>query len=368
VEEWQMDGDFLRQWNKSITTAVVSGGNRYRFESHDQDSWWTLVSDGKQEWMYNGDSREYTQQPVPTSGPTHFKTAQYRLAFWMNQAQDLIKKFDRWPYQEGSPVFLPDEIVDWNGKKVACMVIEYRRTITVHSPADISYRSRYWIAKDAGVFLKSEEHEEGALISTQPYAHYVSDRRTVYLVTDLDPAGEPESLFQFPAPSTATLVNEFQDPVKAMDHGPELAGKPAPKIEFSSEDGKAVSLQSFLGKPVLIDFWATWCGPCVESIPVLEKIYRQASGMGLVMLSVDEGDQPKIAADYFADHREHWPNFHSTEAIRNAFPHRGIPFLVLLDASGKIVFAKSGFEEAELRAAIAKLGPEFAAVASAGKE
>ncbi len=362
-----MDGEFVRQWNKSITSAVVSSGNRYRFESHDQGSWWTLVSDGKEEWMYNGDSGEYTQQPVSASGPTHFKTSQYRLAFQMNQAQELIKTFDRLPYQDGSPVFLPDEILDWNGKKVACLVIEYRRTITVHLPADMSYRSRYWIGKDAGVFLKSEEHEEGALIPTQPHARYVSDRRTVYPVTDLDPAGEPETLFHFPAPSTATLVNEFQDPLKAMDRGPELAGKPAPKIEFPAEDGKTVSLQSFQGRPVLIDFWATWCGPCMESIPVLEKIYRQASGKGLVMLSVDEDDQPKIAADYFADHKEHWPNFHSTEAIRNAFPHRGIPFLVLLDASGKIVFAKSGFEESELREAIAKLGPEFASVSETPK-
>jgi peroxiredoxin len=68
-------------------------------------------------------------------------------------------------------------------------------------------------------------------------------------------------------------------------------GDRAPEFSIPSLDGKPVSLSSFRGKAVMVHFWATWCPPCVEELPTLERLYRGNFGRDLEILavSVDEG-------------------------------------------------------------------------------
>lgn len=68
-------------------------------------------------------------------------------------------------------------------------------------------------------------------------------------------------------------------------------GDQAPEFRLSALDGKAVSLSSYRGKVVMVHFWATWCPPCVEELPTLERLYRSYFGKDLEILavSVDEG-------------------------------------------------------------------------------
>jgi peroxiredoxin len=68
-------------------------------------------------------------------------------------------------------------------------------------------------------------------------------------------------------------------------------GDQAPEFRLSALDGKSVSLSSHRGKVVMVHFWATWCPPCVEELPTLERLYRAYYGKDLEILavSVDEG-------------------------------------------------------------------------------
>jgi len=68
-------------------------------------------------------------------------------------------------------------------------------------------------------------------------------------------------------------------------------GDRAPEFRLSSLDGRAVDLSSHRGKVVMVHFWATWCPPCVEELPTLERLYRSSFGKDLEILavSVDEG-------------------------------------------------------------------------------
>lgn len=68
-------------------------------------------------------------------------------------------------------------------------------------------------------------------------------------------------------------------------------GDRAPDFQLATLDGSAVSLSSFRGKVVMVHFWATWCPPCVEELPTLERLNRSFSGRDLAILavSVDEG-------------------------------------------------------------------------------
>jgi thiol-disulfide isomerase/thioredoxin len=180
----------------------------------------------------------------------------------------------------------------------------------------------------------------------------------LYQVAELDPSNFPQNTFRFaPAPS-AILVKEF-----GGKHAQELAkfvGKSVPLLTFKPSGGKEVTLESFAGKPVLLDFWATWCVPCRESLPALEKLYQENRPKGLVILSLDEDDDnPQKAADFWALRKEPWPNFHATKEILGKFPIHGIPYFVLLDSSGKVIFSHAGLDENSLRTAITALTSSF---------
>ena len=71
--------------------------------------------------------------------------------------------------------------------------------------------------------------------------------------------------------------------------GPEV-GDSAPDFQLTSLDGQAVSLSDFKGSPVLVNFWATWCGPCQMETPYLQEIYDEWQAMGLVLLTVNIGE------------------------------------------------------------------------------
>ncbi len=85
-------------------------------------------------------------------------------------------------------------------------------------------------------------------------------------------------------------------PAKAGDmgmpdaEGGSLKGKPAPAFTLVSTDGKKVSLGDFKGHPVIVNFWATWCGPCRLEMPWFEEFSKRYQGQGLVVLGLDQDD------------------------------------------------------------------------------
>jgi thiol-disulfide isomerase/thioredoxin len=69
-----------------------------------------------------------------------------------------------------------------------------------------------------------------------------------------------------------------------------LRGKPAPDFSLSDTTGKKVSLAGLKGHAVVVNFWATWCGPCKQEMPWLEELSKKYAGQGLVVLGLDQDD------------------------------------------------------------------------------
>lgn len=124
-----------------------------------------------------------------------------------------------------------------------------------------------------------------------------------------------------------------------------------------------VSLDSFRGKPVLLDVWATWCPPCAKELAPLSRIYEEGKNKGLVFLTIDQDEEAGTASAFLSKNGYTWPNFHDDGDANVILRSSGIPRTILVDREGKVVFDEMSSNESELRSAIAKLGPQYASLA-----
>jgi len=342
-----------------MLSAAIAPGNRYRLEGHDSAGWITKISDGRSEWILDHDFDVYTEKVAPQAGPSKFDGPIYVNQIALLNAENLYWSVATVLGDLLNPVLLKDETLTLSGKQVPCYVVRSRGRIRGGTP-DATRELTIWIDKQTHAVRKVHNHMDGMLVLNNPSERLVEDETTVYPVADLDVVSLPDAVFKFQPPAEARLVDKFGDPMKMPN--PRLVGKVAPDMSFQAADGKGVTLKEFRGKPVLLDFWATWCGPCVASLPKLEKVFQEVSHKGLVLISIDEDQDAKTATDFWTKHAEPWPNFHdATGEIQQHFPPGSVPEVVLIDASGKMTYTSYGFDESALRAAIAQLGPEFAA-------
>lgn len=92
---------------------------------------------------------------------------------------------------------------------------------------------------------------------------------------------------------TTPFDSHFQsdEPALPLTHGPVQVGKPAPAFSLTDLDGHPVSLSSLKGKPILITFWATWCVPCRDELPLIRDAYLTHKDAGLTVVAIDWGDE-----------------------------------------------------------------------------
>jgi thiol-disulfide isomerase/thioredoxin len=362
VEEAQLNGDLRHTWEKQTTTAVVLPNKRYRFEVNSENGWDVDVSDGLSEWFYLPRIGQYTKEPAPASIPGPIPQIPFPGPNSLLQARRTLGKISAPRAWIRSATYLPDEKIDVNGQAVLCTVVQGKGAVPWQAGVnrDIDTTFTFWIDKKDQVIWKETEHREGQFYPDLPHVEFTSDRTVWFKVSEPGAQNAPEGLFNFKPPEGVELVKEFASPREKFLHG--LQGRQVPAVNLTGPDGKLESLESFRGKPLLLDFWATWCVPCVESLPALEKLYSETVGKGLVVMSIDSDEDAKKATEFLAKRKAPWPNFHLTDQVVAAFPEHGIPYLVLVDSSGKVVYSYEGLDEPGLRAAVAKLGPEFAGV------
>lgn len=164
---------------------------------------------------------------------------------------------------------------------------------------------------------------------------------------------EPSAKVSSTAPSGAQPADEGQ-PAPA---GPFQPGAPAPDFEVASLDGKKVKLSSFKGHPVLIDFWATWCPPCREGLPITNKMHERFKAQGLQVLAISNEDV-KTVKDFIETNKYSMPTFIDSDGdSEKAYQIQGIPTTVVIDAEGKVSSYTMGLEpEENVLAALRKAG------------
>ena len=136
------------------------------------------------------------------------------------------------------------------------------------------------------------------------------------------------------------------------------------EVKGTTLDGKDIDLATMKGKVVLVDFWATWCGPCVREIPAMKKMYQAYHDRGFEILGVSV-DQGKEAPTKFIEQRKlPWPCIHDDQAGgKSLSDHYGVIFIplpILVDREGKVVSLSARGPELEqlLAKLIGPLEPE----------
>ncbi len=120
-------------------------------------------------------------------------------------------------------------------------------------------------------------------------------------------------------------------------------GQPAPDFTLQTPDGQTMQLSALKGQPVLLNFWATWCGPCAIEMPALEQIYRKYQDQGLVVLGVNQGETGDRVTQYLRGNNLSFPSVLDAETnVARQYRVTGYPTTWLVDADGTLRQVRRG--------------------------
>jgi len=146
-------------------------------------------------------------------------------------------------------------------------------------------------------------------------------------------------------------------------------GQPAPELTVQNLSGKPVKVSSFRGQVLLLDIWASWCGPCKQELPMLDEMAARLRSKGVEILAVSV-DQQRANVEKFLGGRGRWSltvaHDPKGEVAERLQPEK-MPTSYIIDRQGIIRYVNSGFVPSDARQTEARLSELAAAGAASGK-
>ncbi len=130
----------------------------------------------------------------------------------------------------------------------------------------------------------------------------------------------------------------------AMAAGPEKAvGKPLPNLFVTGLDGKKISTSDFKGKVVILDFWATWCGPCKKAGPTMDALQKKYAGKVRV-IGASYDDPPAAVKKYMSEHKYGYTFATGGKAAGDTLGVVNLPAIFIIDAKGIVRHVATGWD------------------------
>ncbi len=136
------------------------------------------------------------------------------------------------------------------------------------------------------------------------------------------------------SPSWAQSKVDYKKAIPILQ--PMKDNAPTPDFDLATPDGKKISLKSFRGKVVLLNFWASWCVPCREEMPAMEKLYQEYKDKNFVILAVAVKDRKQDAIDFIKELKITYPVALDPEAqVGSLYGAWGLPATYLIGPKGE---------------------------------
>lgn len=186
------------------------------------------------------------------------------------------------------------------------------------------------------------------------------------------PPAEPQQLQEEqndPVTIPATPLIKIQPRPAAEPKGPgpeSLIGKPLPAFKLPTIDGSELSNESARGKVLLIDFWASWCGPCMAASPILQKLHEEYSEQGLMVIGANTSERnsqgesdrsAKIAKSYAKKNGYNYTFTYGSDDLKDACGVTGLPTMLIVDKEGTVREVVVGFNQNLLENLSGKITP-----------
>ena len=336
------------QWGEardlSEIPLIMAGdkSGKFRIESKHPLAGGAQVSDGKTTWQYTAMRHQYTKKPVApdASVPAPFLPTDY-----VNRYRHLAEKATE-------ARLLRQETLLFEGKGVLCQVLEVQFMPGAEAKQSSDAPHTFWIAKKTALVLQEVWESRMDMMGAEGKIRTEIAYKSIRINQPID-----DALFTFIPPPNAKEVETLSTPQASSRP---LQNKPAPEFSLPTVEGKNASLSDFKGKTVLLDFWATWCLPCRESTPLIEKLHSAFSEKGLVILAVDSGEELEVVKGYLAHNPSILPNLvDSRNTVAKLYNVDSFPAFVVISKDGKLTYSSSGFSpdtEAQLRAVLKQEG------------
>ena len=126
-------------------------------------------------------------------------------------------------------------------------------------------------------------------------------------------------------------------------------GQPAPPLQGTTMSGEQVSLATYRGQVLVVDFFATWCGPCKEAVPHLITLKEKYGRQGAQVLGLAVDDTPKALREFISTKRINYPVVQSNEDLETEYGIRSLPTLFVINRKGIVAGRFQGISDQTLR-------------------